>query len=153
MTPQEIKYQVDLIFQKLDESRRMGAVDLVKVIVATASVLLTIFVSLLPEGQTISYCENKYLFLISAATLLSLLICIAFGFYHLYYSLVGVFNDRFGEIRAVIDEKDSINDLLQRISERKVNIPWLHKHSLKIVLVTFFMGIALLCVYPFWVGT
>ncbi|WP_040576185.1 hypothetical protein [Methylophaga thalassica] len=107
MTSKEIKHQVDLIFHRLDESRRAGAIDLVKVIVATASVLLTIFVSLLPEGQSISYCENKYLFLMSVATLLSLLICIAVGFYHLYYSLVGVFNDRFGEIRAVLDEKDS----------------------------------------------
>ncbi|WP_417216865.1 hypothetical protein [Alcanivorax sp.] len=153
MTSEEVQHQVNLILHQLDESRRAGAVDLVKVIVATASVLLTIFVSLLPEGEAITYCGNKALFLLSVCTLLSLFVCIATGFYHLHYSLVGIFNSRLGEVRSVLDESEGIDGLLQRINDRRVNIPWLYKHTMRIVFVSFALGILLLCIFPFLAST
>ena len=127
--------------------------DLIKVIVATASVLLTIFVSLLPEDEVITYCGNKALFFLSVCTLLSLFVCIATGFYHLYYSLVGIFNSRFGEVRSVLDENESTDGLLQRINDRRVNVPWLYKHALRIVFLAFSFGIIFLCIFPFWAST
>ncbi|WP_439502929.1 hypothetical protein [Methylophaga sp.] len=153
MTPEEVQHQVNLILHQLDESRRAGAVDLIKVIVATASVLLTIFVSLLPEDEVITYCGNKALFFLSVCTLLSLFVCIATGFYHLYYSLVGIFNSRFGEVRSVLDENESTDGLLQRINDRRVNVPWLYKHALRIVFLAFSFGIIFLCIFPFWAST
>ena len=141
--------RINSTLYELDEARRNGMVDLVKVILSISAVMLTIFAAFLPKEGLPSACEHPLVFAVYLIPALSLLVCISVCFFHLHYAQVGIYTDRLGKFREVLSNVDEISSIFPEIDRQKIDNPYLYKKSIPTIGVSFLVTVLLLCLHPF----
>lgn len=135
---EKLEYLTNLMLKYTDE-RRLGAVDIVKVILSVVSVLLTVIATLGAGTQgEISLCTHPLQVLSKYCTYPLLLACLGFCVYHLHYALNSYHTKMSALVNNAFEHSNDIDEAFEYL--RKNNMfdhPWLYKNSLVIILVLF----------------
>lgn len=129
--------------QKHNDERRLGATEIVKVILSIVSVLLTVLVTLeTPNPHSASLCGYPVEFLVRFAPYVFLLLCSGFCLYHLNYSLNTYHTKVLGlAVQASQESTDfaAAYDYLQRNST--FPLPYVFQKSLTIIFSLFTLAL------------
>jgi hypothetical protein len=129
--------------------REDGRIELMKILLSVSCVVLTVFVSLLPQGGIPSYDTKPLLVFSISLTVASLLLCIGFGFYHLHYAWVMIQTNKLDKIKQVLRENNSVSSAATALLEVDVAHSFLYKASTTIAVVAFYISILSLCAVAF----
>jgi hypothetical protein len=146
MSPSEKQDFLMKLVVKHSDERRLGSVDIVKVILSIVSVLLTVLatIEVLPR-QEMSLCSLPLQFLARICTYPLLLSCCAVCVYHLYYTL-NQYNTKMALlVSTALDNCDSFESAYDYLKKNNtIDHPWLYKKSLLIIFALF--GLSLLVI-------
>lgn len=145
----DFSHQLQSVLQEIDDERRSGMIDIVKVILSIAAVMLTIFISLIPDSGIPKFSVSKLGFMAFFLPLISLLVCIGMSLYHLYYAQVQMHTDRVGGMQEAISKSNEPAIIIKEINSAKIDIPPAYRISLKIIASSFMIATVLLCIHPF----
>jgi cation transport ATPase len=130
-------------FQKNNEEKRLGSVEIVKVILSIVSVLLTVLATLETiNPQPLSFCEDQVRFLLKFAPYFFLFLCSGFCLYHLNYSLNTHHSNMTGLVSEALEKSkdfDSAYTYLQ--SNSTFPLPYIYKKALTIIFTLFTLGL------------
>jgi predicted ABC-type transport system involved in lysophospholipase L1 biosynthesis ATPase subunit len=135
---EKLEYLTDLTLKHTNE-RRLGAADIVKVILSVVSVLLTVIATLGVGNQgEISLCEHPLQALAKYCTYPLLLACLVFCVHHLHYALNSYHTQMSALVNNAFEHSNDIDEAFEYLRKNNTfDHPWLYKNSLVIIFVLF----------------